>query len=92
MLKQFIIHLHQKALSNPTLVRAFHTFYQTFTGVFLVGITGVFNTHSLSDAKTALIALTGAAVASGLSAGKSAVWPTITNWAVQSDPQIQEIK
>lgn len=91
-MKQFIIYLHQKALSHPTLVKASHTAWQSFLGVFLVGITGVFNTHSLSDAKTALIALLGAAVAAGLSAGKSVLWPTVINWAALADPHITEVK
>lgn len=89
-MKNLIIKLHQKALSNPTIVKAIHSFWQAFTGTFLVGISGVLGTHSLSDGKTALIALTGAALASALSAAKSTVWPTVVSWASQTQPHITQ--
>ncbi len=58
------------------LVRAFHTFWQSFTAVFLLGIFGVLSTvlssHTLSDATSALVALVIASVAAGLSALKNA--------------------
>lgn len=59
-------------LSLPDEVkRAIHTFYQTFVATFLVGIEGVFNTHSLPAAKTALVALCAASLAASFSALKS---------------------
>jgi len=55
--------------------RVVHTFWQSFLGVFLLGITGIvsnlLSTHSLSDARSALVALVAAAVAAALSAVKS---------------------
>ena len=55
--------------------RVLHTFWQSFLGVFLLGITGVvsnlLSTHSLTDAKSALFALCAAAIAAALSAVKS---------------------
>lgn len=60
---------------QATLVRVFHTFWQAFVAVFILGITpvvsDVLNTHSLSGAKTALLALVVAAAAAGLSALKN---------------------
>lgn len=57
------------------LIRVFHTFWQAFLAVFLLGITNilsaVLSTHNLSDAKSALIALVVAGVASGLAALKN---------------------
>lgn len=58
------------------LVRAFHTFWQAFVAVFLLGIfsviSDVLSTNSISGAKTALLALVVAALAAGLSALKNA--------------------
>lgn len=58
------------------LVRAFHTFWQSFLAVFVLGITpvisDVLSTHTLSGTKSALLALVVAAAAAGLSALKNA--------------------
>lgn len=58
------------------LVRAFHTFWQAFVAVFVLGLTpvisDVLNTKSISGSKTAVLALVVSAVAAGLSALKNA--------------------
>lgn len=90
-MKNFIIKLHQWALVHPQLTRAFHTAWQTFLGVFLVGISPILNditNHHYADAKIALIALTGAAMAAALSALKNQVWPTIVAWSASQDSHI----
>lgn len=57
------------------LVRAFHTFWQAFLAVFVLGLTpvirDVLSTGTLSGSKSALLALVVAAVAAGLSALKN---------------------
>lgn len=88
-MKKLIIKLYQRALSNPTLTKATHTFIQAFLAVFVVGISGLFNVHSITDAKTALIALTSAALAAGLSAAKSVVSPQVIGWASSTDNHIE---
>lgn len=59
------------------LVRGFHTFWQAFIAVFILGLTpvvsDVLKTGSLSGAKSALLALVVAAVAAGLSGLKNIV-------------------
>lgn len=63
--------------SNDAVMRVVHTAWQAFVGVFLLGITGVasslLSTHNFSDARSALLALAGAAVAAALSAAKGAL-------------------
>lgn len=58
-----------------TLVRMFHTFWQAFIAVFLLGITpvvsDVLKTGTLDGAKVALLALVVSAAAAGLSALKN---------------------
>lgn len=58
-----------------TLVRMFHTFWQAFIAVFLLGITPVISdvlkTGSISGSQTALLALVISALAGGLSALKN---------------------
>lgn len=58
-----------------TLVRMFHTFWQAFLAVFILGllpvVSDVLNTRSISGAKAALLALVVAAAAAGLSALKN---------------------
>jgi hypothetical protein len=58
------------------LVRTFHTFWQSFLAVFLLGIfsviSDVLSTGSFSGAKSALLALVVASAAAGLSALKNA--------------------
>lgn len=83
-MKNLLIKLHQWSLSHPQYVRVVHTFWQSFLGVFLVGISPILHdvtSHHFADAKVALIALIGAAVASALSAVKSQVWPVVVGWA-----------
>lgn len=90
-MKNLIIKLHQWALTHPQYVRPFHTFAQSFLGVFLVGISPILNdivNHHYSDAKIALYALIVAAVAAGISAAKNQLWPILVGWAAQSDIQI----
>lgn len=90
-IKQFLIKLHQWALSHPQYVRPLHTAWQSFLGVFLVGISPILHDvtqHHFNDAKVALIALLGAAVAAGLSTAKSQLWPIVVNWASSQDTHI----
>lgn len=60
-----------------TLVRVFHAFWQTFLGVFLLGLTpvvsDVLKTGSISGAKAALLALVAAAAAAGFSTIKNVI-------------------
>lgn len=60
----------------PVVSRAFHTFWQSFSAVFLLGITGVLSqlltTHNYSDVRSAGTALVVAALAAGFSALKTA--------------------
>lgn len=53
--------------------RIAHTFWQSFAAVLVVGLSGLSQVHSVSDAKTAAVALLTAAVAAGLSAVKARV-------------------
>lgn len=90
-MKTFLIRLHQWAISHPQYVRPLHTAWQSFLGVFLVGISPVLNdivNHHYSDAKIALYALVTAAVAAALSALKNSLWPTIVSYASSKDNQI----
>lgn len=90
-LKTLLVKLHQWALAHPQVVRPFHTFWQSFLGVFLVGISPILNdiaNHHYSDAKVALYALVGAAVAAAFSAVKSQIWPTLVSWSASSSTQI----
>lgn len=66
--------LWAKLATNPTLVKAFHTFWQSFVVVFAGGLFNVFNDfhNGLAGGRAALLALVLAAIASGLSALKSA--------------------
>lgn len=61
---------------HATLVRAFHTFWQTFLTVFVLGLTPVIadilKTHSLSGTSAALLALVLSSGAAGLSVLKNA--------------------
>jgi len=61
-------------IKNDAVMRVLHTFWQAFLAVFLIGITGILSTvlvtHSLSDSKSALIALIIASIAAGFSALK----------------------
>ena len=63
--------------SNDAVMRVVHTFWQSFLGVFLLGITTVLSsllsTHNFSDARSALVALVVAAVAAAFSAVKAAL-------------------
>jgi hypothetical protein len=54
----------QRIATHPTVIKAFHTFWQSFLAVLLAGI---FSTHSISE----LFVLVSAALAAGLSALKS---------------------
>lgn len=93
-MKNLIITLHQKALSNPNLTKAFHTAWQSFLAVFLVGISPILNdivNHHYSDAKVALYALFVAALAAAFSAVKNQLWPTVVSWAASSDPHITQV-
>ena len=90
-MKSKIVALHQWAITHPEYVRPFHTAWQSFLGVFLVGISPILNdivNHHYSDAKVALYALVTAAVAAALSAVKSQVWPTLVSWSSSSNDQI----
>lgn len=87
-MKKLIISIYQKALSNPTITKAIHTFLQSFLATFVVGISGILGTHSIKDAETALIALVVAALAAALSATKSAVAPSIVSWASSTDNHV----
>lgn len=91
-IQQILIAIHHRALSNPTLVKAFHTFWQSFLGVFVLGASGIasnlIHTHNISDAKTATLALVAAAFAAALSATKSYIWPIVVSWAASNDIQI----
>lgn len=92
-MKNLIIKLHQWSLSHPQFVRPFHTFVQSFLGVFLVGISPILHdvtSHHFNDAKVALIALIGAGVAAGLSTAKSQLWPVIVGWASSTDTHITQ--
>jgi len=57
------------------LIRAAHTFWQTFAVVFMAGALDVFNAFhkNLGTGKAALVALVLSAVAAGLSAIKTMV-------------------
>lgn len=62
--------------SMPIVSRAVHTFWQAFLAVFVAGITPIMPMvlgHSYGDAKAAMFALIGAALAAGFSAAKTAV-------------------
>lgn len=60
------------------LTRALHTAWQTFTVVFLMGLTDVFNAfqNDVNAGKAALVALLASAVAAALSAVKTFVVQT----------------
>lgn len=62
----------KQVLAVPSVNRAFHTFWQTFSAMFVFGATGLasalLHTHNFSDAKTGLVALIVAAGAAGLAA------------------------
>lgn len=62
------------------LMRALHTFWQTFAAVFLAGATGLLsnllNTHNFSDAKSAVVALVISAIAAAASAVKTMIVQT----------------
>lgn len=66
-------------LYQAVLARMFHTFWQSFTAIFLLGISGLTSTllsvHSLSDAKSAAYAVAAAVVAAALSAFKNLIAP-----------------
>lgn len=60
--------------SMPVVSRAVHTFWQTFLAVFIAGATPIMPMvlgHSYGDARTATLALVGAALAAALSATKT---------------------
>ena len=62
--------------SMPIVSRAVHTFWQAFLAVFVAGVTPIMPMvlgHSYGDAKAAMFALIGAALAAGFSAAKTAV-------------------
>lgn len=68
--------VYVKVTSNQTIMRVFHTFWQSLLAVFLVGVLPIFDslkTGHYTDARTAGIALVVAAVAAGISAVKNAV-------------------
>lgn len=61
---------------HPTAAKAFHTFYQSFIGVLVLGLTPVFSaatSGNVHEAGVALVALVSAALAAGLSAAKSII-------------------
>jgi hypothetical protein len=63
-----------RLVSSPLVRRAFHTFWQTFTVVFVAGISDILNAFSsqgLKASSAALLALVVAAGAAGLSALKT---------------------
>lgn len=61
-----IKNLLNRVSQNPTVAKAFHTFYQAALGVLVVGL---FAAHSSTDVKALLVA----AVAAGVSAVKSSL-------------------
>lgn len=92
-MKNLLIKLHQWSLSHPQYVRVFHTAWQSFLGVFLIGISPILHditNHNYADAKVAAIALCGAALAAALSAIKSQVWPIVVGWASQTDTHVND--
>lgn len=90
-MKNLLVKIHQLALSHPSYIRPLHTFWQSFVGVFVLGISPIITditSHHFADAKIALIALISAALAAGLSAVKNSVWPTVVAWANQDQSHI----
>lgn len=86
MFKKIVLKLDQWAVAHPQLKKPVHTAIQAFLGVFIAGITPIIHlvtTHDLADAKVALFALIGAALAAAFSVLKTQLWPIILAKATQ---------
>lgn len=80
-IKAFLIKLHQWSLSHSAYVRPLHTAWQVGVAYLLVNASGIHNAHDLK-----IVAV--AALAAGLSAGKSQLWPIVVSWASSTDTHI----
>lgn len=70
--KKFVAFLQSNSLAS----KAFHTFYQAFLSVFLLGLSPVIDLIArghVNDAKLALFSLVGGGIAAGLSAVKTKI-------------------
>lgn len=79
-LNLFARSLLSKLRASDLFMRAWHTFYQGFSVVFLAGLLNVahaFGKTGLAGAKSAVLALALASVMAGISALKTQFWPVL---------------